>query len=93
MQNLPAARLEDQLAWRNGQVVFDGVPLRVALAAFARYHGRGISASPDAAELRVGGRFSLDDLDGFFSALEQVLPVRVTHDLSGAATVSRRSEP
>ena len=87
---LSSAALDDALAWRQGQIVFEDVPLREALARFARYHGRGITATPDAAELRVGGRFSLDDLDGFFSALEEVLPVHVTRNLSGTVQVSRR---
>lgn len=90
--NIPASALDDQLAWRQGQVVFDGVPLREALARFAHYHGRGITATPDASQLKVGGRFSLDDLDGFFSALETILPVKVTHDLSGASVVSLRDD-
>ena len=90
---LPPAALADALAWRQGQVVFAGVPLREALARFARYHGRGITATPGAAELRVGGRYSLDDLDGFFAALEEVLPVRVTRSLNGTVQVSLRSEP
>lgn len=92
VSNLPAEEVGNRLAWRQGQVVFEGVPLREALGRFARYHGRGIVASPEAAELRVGGRYSLDDLDGFFSALEQVLPVRVTHDLSGTVTVGLRPQ-
>jgi len=89
---LSSAELDDALAWRQGQVVFTGAPLREALACFARYHGRGITASAEAAELRVGGRFSLDDLDGFFAALEQVLPVRVTRDLGGTVQVGLRAE-
>ena len=92
VQALSAGALDDALAWRTGQIVFDGVPLREALGRFARYHGRGITASADAAELRVGGRFSLDDLDGFFSALEEVLPVRVTRNLSGTVQVGLRAD-
>ena len=72
--------------------MFNGVPLRDALARFARYHGRGITATPDAAVQRVGGRFSLDDLDGFFAALEEALPVRVTRNLNGTVQVSLRTE-
>jgi transmembrane sensor len=92
VRTLSSANLDDALAWRQGQVVFTDVPLREALACFARYHGRGITATAGAAELRVGGRFGLDDLDGFFAALEQVLPVRVTRDLSGTVQVGLRSD-
>ncbi len=87
---LTPAGLNDALSWRQGQIVFDGVTLHEVLSRFARYHGRGISASPEVAALRVGGRYSLDDLDGFFAALEQVLPVRVSHDLSGTIRVNPR---
>ena len=89
---LSSAALDAALAWRQGQIVFDGVLLREALARFGRYHGRGISASAGAAELRIGGRFSLDDLDGFFAALEEVLPVRVTRNQNGTVQVSLRAE-
>ena len=92
VRNLSATELNNALAWRDGQIVFDGALLRDALARFARYHGRGITATPEAAGLRVGGRFSLDDLDGFFSALEEVLPVRVTRGLSGTVQVDLRHE-
>jgi transmembrane sensor len=90
---LSANALDDALAWRQGQIVFADVPLRTALARFARYHGRGITATAAAAEKRVGGRYSLDDLDGFLAALEDVLPVRVTRRLDGTVQVSLRSEP
>lgn len=93
VQALTRHALEGVLAWRQGQVVFDDTPLRVALARFARYHGRGITTSPEAGNLRVGGLFSLDDLDGFFVALEEILPVRVTRDLSGTTRVDLRSGP
>lgn len=88
---LTAKDLSNTLAWRQGQIVFVGTPLREVLARFARYHGRGITATTDVADFRVGGRYSLDDLDGFFTALEEVLPtVRVTRELSGTVRVSSR---
>jgi len=92
VHTLTPAALDDALAWRQGQIVFNGVPLRDALARFARYHGRGITATADAAECRVAGRYSLDDLDGFFAALEEALPVRVTRNLNGTVQVSLRTE-
>lgn len=92
VQALTDAALDDVLAWRRGQIVFAGTPLREALARFARYHGRGITTSPAAAHLSLGGRYSLDDLDGFFSSIEEVLDLRVTRNLSGTVHVSLRSE-
>jgi len=89
---LSKSALANTTAWREGQVVFDSVPLRDALARFAAYHGRVITASAGAAGLKLGGRFNLDDLDGFLSALEEVLPVRVTRETSGAVHVALKTE-
>jgi transmembrane sensor len=89
---LNAAALDAALAWREGLIVCNGMPLREALARFARYHGRGITATAGAAEQRVVGRYSLDDLDGFLAQLEEQFPVRVTRSLNGTVQVSLRSE-
>lgn len=93
VRRLSAGELDDALAWRRGQAVFRGVPLQEALARFARYHGRNVFVAPDVADLRIGGRFSLDDLDGFFSALEAILPVRVARETGGAVRVESRGTP
>jgi transmembrane sensor len=89
---LTAGELDDALAWRQGQMVFDGVPLADALARYSRFHGRQITATTGAAELHLGGRYSLDDLDEFFAELQQALPVRVTPDPGGEVRVSLRTE-
>lgn len=93
IQALSSSSVADTLAWRQGQAVFNDTPLREALARFARYHGRGITTAPEAANLKIGGRYDLDDIDGFFAAVEEVLPVRVTRDLSGTVHVGRRDQP
>jgi transmembrane sensor len=93
VQKLSAGALDDILAWRRGQIVFEGAPLSAVLARFARYHGRGITAAPEVANLRVGGRYSLDDLDAFLGALETVLPVRATRGLSGTIQVGPVEKP
>ncbi len=89
---LSKSALADTTAWREGQVVFDGVPLSEALARFAAYHSRAITATSGAAALKLGGRFNLDDLDGFLTALEEVLPVKVSREANGAVHVSLRNE-
>jgi len=92
VKNLSPTELDDELAWRQGQIVFRAAPLQEALARFARYHGRGITAVPEVAHLKIGGHYSLDDLDGFLAQLEEFLPVRVTHESNGTVQVSRRDE-
>jgi transmembrane sensor len=92
VNKLSAATLANTLAWRQGAVVFDDVPLAEALARFAHYHDRRITASPDVASLRLSARCQLDDLDGFFATLAELKPVQVTRDASGAYVVSHRSQ-
>jgi transmembrane sensor len=89
---LPAAAVDDLTAWRQGQVVFDGTPLADALARFARYHGRSIAVADDAHALRISGRYSLDDLDGFLGGIEEPLNVHVTRDLGGNVRVTLRGQ-
>lgn len=84
--------IEDVLAWRQGIVVFIDEPLATALARFGRYHGRTIQVSPAAAELRVTGRYSLDDLSGVIATFEESLGVRAVKEPDGALRVSLRSE-
>ena len=89
---LSATGVGDTLAWRAGRIVFTNTPLAEALARFARYHGRGITATPAAAHQAVGGVYSLDDLEGFFTAIEDAMDVKVTRNLNGTVLVSLRSE-
>jgi transmembrane sensor len=83
--------LENTLAWREGYIVFEGTPLRDALARLSRYHGRTITADPAVAEQPIGGRFRLDDLDVFLQSIQDFLPVRVSTDSSGAIAVTPRT--
>ena len=90
VHQLSHGAVEDSLAWRQGQVVFDRVPLQAAVARFARYHGRGITVAADVAEIRVGGRYSLDDLEGFLSFIEEDLHLRVSRETNGTVQVTAR---
>lgn len=89
--SLSGGALEDALAWRRGEAIFEGTPLAAALARFARYHGLTITAAPGVANLRVGGRYSLENVDGFLAAIEAVLPVQVSRESSGAIAVTPRT--
>jgi transmembrane sensor len=86
-RTLPEAAVQNVAAWRQGQAAFDDTPLADALARFAAYHARTVTVEPAAADLRLGGRYALDDLDGFLSELQRVLPVRVVAAGPGAAHI------
>jgi transmembrane sensor len=91
VRTLAERELEDALAWRQGIIVFNDVPLSEAVARFAHFHGRAVYVDPAVANERVGGRYSIDDLSGFLAGIELALPrVKVHYDLSGAVSVSLR---
>jgi transmembrane sensor len=92
VRQLSAEELADTLAWRRGEIAFNGMPLSEALARVSRLYGRRFTASPAAANIAIGGRLTVDDLDGFFGALEQMIKVRATRDASGAVRVISLSE-
>lgn len=90
VERLAPEVIQQAIGWRLGQVAFEAEPLAEALARFAPYSTRRITVEPSAAVLRVGGRHSLDDLDGFLVALEQALPVAVIHQPDASVHIVRR---
>lgn len=92
-ESLSPQAVADALAWREGWIVFARTPLSEAIERFGRYHGRGITTTDQASILVLGGRYRLDDLEGFLSSLEAALPVRVSRSLSGTTRISLRTEP
>jgi transmembrane sensor len=92
LRRLDAAALADALAWREGRIVFHDTPLGSALRRFAHHHARVIEVAPAVANLELGGRFVLDDLDGFLRDLPLALPVAVREDASGVIRIGPAAE-
>jgi len=90
LKQLSPAALADAVAWREGRIVFHDTPLATALERFARHHGRAIEVAPAARDLTLGGRFALDDFDGFLRDLPLALPVSVRHEADGRILVERK---
>jgi transmembrane sensor len=60
-----------KLAWRQGQLIYTGQPLREVLADISRYSDIRIELSDPALEnLPVGGAFRIDQIEAIFAALE-----------------------
>ena len=87
VKTLPELAAQDVIAWRTGMAHFSETPLREVMERFAAYHPRPITIAPEVAELRLGGRYSLDDLNGALETIEQVLPVRVERGGGGAVRI------
>lgn len=84
-------QVADDLAWREGALVFQGEPLSQALAEVERYTREHIVlAGPAVGSLHISGRFRTDDVPGFFKALQAALPVRVSQPEPGLVYIAAR---
>lgn len=77
-------------AWIDGQLVFEDLPLRVAVEEFNRYGGSPLRVR-DAAlgELRVSGVFRSNDSAGFVEALAALHKVSAHANAAGETELSR----
>jgi transmembrane sensor len=66
------AEIAQALSWREGKLVFDQVTLAGAAAEFNRYNTRKLVIADAAAEaVTIGGRFEVNNVDGFARLLHQ----------------------
>lgn len=71
-------RVEDQLAWRRGLVVFDQITLADAAAEFNRYNQTQISIlDPQTAGIRIGGSFEATNVDAFVRLLQNAYGLEI----------------
>jgi len=73
-----------ELAWRDGNLVFENQPLREAAAEFARYSDQRIRFADEAiAEETITGLYPADDPLGFARAVAQSLDLKAYPDSRG----------
>lgn len=78
VRHLEQPEIEKDLAWREGQLIFEGERLEIVLNELSRYSETRFIISDDAIrDKRVGGYFKTDDVDGLLTVLEEVLSVEV----------------
>lgn len=91
LRQLSAGELATVVAWREGRIVLNQLTLAEAAARFAAFHGKKISVVPELAEVRVGGSYALDNLQGFFDALsDETLALRVVRRSNDDFVITRR---
>lgn len=80
-------------SWTTGRLLFDAVPIRVAVAEVNRYSARKMELkAPRIAEVAVSGAFNTGDVDGFVAALEDLYPVAAERQPDGTVILSDSSE-
>lgn len=71
------AALNTQLAWRDGLLLADQMPLAEFCAAVARFRGGWIDCAPELAQHKLVGAYPLNNPDQALRSLSLALPVRV----------------
>lgn len=85
----PLARA--RLAWANGVLLAEDIPLGALLRELGRYQRGHISVAPAVAELRVLGGYPLRDPERTLAMLAEVLPITVRHVLPWWISVDARA--
>lgn len=89
---LDPAILRQRTAWQDGVIELDGETLAQAVAEFNRYRGPPIIiGDPRLANLRVGGRFEVDEAEKFLIAIEGSFPISVIPATDGSILLVTRS--
>lgn len=89
---LDAAAIAQTLAWREPLMRLGGATLAELAAEFERATGRRlVLADPALAELRFGGRFRADDIDGFTHLLATTLGLDVERAADGTIVLRKKN--
>ncbi|MFA0998049.1 MULTISPECIES: FecR family protein [Pseudomonas syringae group] len=82
---------DTSLAWRNGKLIFDDLPLSQALPLINRYLPTPILLADSATgAMRLGGSYNIRDLSSLLTSLPKVLPVYVTQNQNGNPVLNRK---
>lgn len=82
---------ENVLAWLDGKLVLDNLPLSAALPLINRYLAQPVLLGDEASgRLRIGGVFKTDDMRTLVQNLPKVLPVQLTQNAAGNTVINRQ---
>jgi transmembrane sensor len=71
-------QVASQLGWRQGKLILDQMTLAQAAQEFNRYNRKQlIVTDPAVAQIRIGGSFNVDNVDGFARLLQQGMGLKI----------------
>jgi transmembrane sensor len=84
VRKLEPSEADSLLAWRRGEVVFQGEPLHQVLTEVSRYTTtRFVIGDEKLRDVRVGGYFKIGDLDSFLASLRENFLIDWQRDQDG----------
>ncbi|MAY03679.1 MAG: hypothetical protein CMQ38_11970 [Gammaproteobacteria bacterium] len=77
-QTLATPAIEDQLAWRNGMLIFDGEPLQEVIEEVRRYTSLQIEVDESIQNIEVQGYFRAADISSLLVVMERHFGISAT---------------
>ena len=88
---LSAEVIAQKVAWHQGALVFTGEPLAQALQEIARYTDKElVIADSSIANIRIGGHFKTDDINGLLTVLSQSFNLDVQQVTENRIQIARK---
>lgn len=82
---------DSSLAWRNGKLVINNLPLSQALPLINRYLPQPILLADNATgAIRIGGSYNTREMASLVTSLPKVLPVTLTRNSEGSQVINRK---
>ncbi len=73
-------QVRHELSWRQGRLEFEQRTLGEIAAEFNRYNRRQLAVDPTVADLRLGGSFDADNVDGFVRLVRDGFGLKVSDE-------------
>jgi transmembrane sensor len=91
VRDLEETELTTKLAWQRGMLIFRGEPLHAVIADVSRYTTKKFVIADDSIlDVRVGGYFATDNVDGLLLALEKSFGVVSTLQEDDVIVLTKR---
>ncbi|WP_260922863.1 sigma-70 family RNA polymerase sigma factor [Novosphingobium sp. 9] len=85
---LTSLEIAQRTSWQDRMLVFDGLTIGEAAAQFNRYRAKPLRVNdPAVAQMRIGGRFGLNESDVFLDALQSGFGVNITREADGSVEI------
>ncbi|GJL55321.1 MAG: sensor [Nitrospirales bacterium] len=93
LSHVKSFNVQTTAVWRQGQLVFVETPLSEVLDEWARYHPGVIRLDdPSLGRVPISGSFRLDNINGFFQALDGILALRPVRQNQNLIVLERQSQ-